>query len=362
MDREPLVSIVMPVRNEAAHLARALDAIDAQTYPRDRIEVLVVDGGSTDGTVELVRERANRDPRVRLLGGRDVNTPAAMQLGIAAARGEIVAKVDGHGWVNGRFVELAVAELSGAERIGCVGGIIEPVAETDAERAIAIARFSRLGVGGGVYTLAERPQDTDTVQCGVYRRDALVAAGGFDPELAFGEDEEANFRLRRDGWRVRLEPGMRFRYRVRPRIGALLRQYFRYGRARVAVVRRHPAFFRLKHAAPGALVLALAISGLLGPFGGWWWLGVLWIGYGLAVLIGGLALAARAGFRRPDLVALALVALHLGYGLGTLRGLVDSGPERRAQGGERVAGAGMEDEGVADQPQPEEEDRQRGPG
>lgn len=361
MDREPLVSIVMPVRNEAAHLARALDALNAQTYPPDRIEILVVDGGSTDGTIELVRGRARLDPRVRLLGGPGVNTPAAMQVGIAAAHGEIVAKVDGHGWVNEFFVELAVAELSRGKHIGCVGGIIEPVTETNVERAIAIARFSRLGVGGGVYTLAERPQDTDTVQCGVYLRDALVAAGGFDPELPFGEDEEANFRLRRKGWRIRLEPGMRFRYHVRPSIRALFRQYFRYGRARAAVVRRHPSFFRPKHAAPAALVLALGISALFGPFTGWWWVGVVWIGYALAVLLGALALAARAGLRRPDLVALALIALHLGYGLGTLRGLVDSGPERSPQSGERLTGAGMEDEGVADQPQPEEDDRQRGP-
>jgi len=314
-------------------------------------------------TAELVHERAARDPRIRLLGGPGVNTPAAMELGIEAARGEIVAKVDGHGWVNARFVEAAVAGLQADERIGCVGGIIEPVAETDVERAIAIARFSRLGVGGGVYTLGERPQETDTVQCGVYRRDALVEAGGFDPELPFGEDEEANFRLRQHGWRIRLEPAMRFRYRVRPSIGALFRQYFRYGRARVAVVRRHPSFFRLKHAAPGALVLTLAVCAVVGLAGGWWWVAsVVWIGYGLAVVSGALYLAARARFGRPDLVALALIALHLGYGLGTLRGLLDSGPQRGAQGSQRLAGAGVQDHRMADQAQPEQQDRQRGPG
>lgn len=361
MDPEPLVSIVMPVRNEAAHLARALDAIDAQTYPRHRIELLVVDGGSTDGTQAVVERRAEGDARIRLLGGPGVNTPAAMQLGIEAARGDIVAKVDGHGWVNERFVELAVGGLTSGDRIGCVGGIIEPVAQTDVERAIAIARFSRLGVGGGVYTLAERPQDTDTVQCGVYRRDALLDVGGFDPELPFGEDEEANFRVRRAGWRIRLEPSMRFRYRVRPSIGALFRQYFRYGRARVAVVRRHPSFGRVKHAVPAILVLVLAGSAVLAAAtGAWGVMGAVWIGYGLAVLLGAWYLAARARFPRLDLVAVAIAALHLGYGLGSWRGLLDSGPDRRAQRGERLAGPGMEDQRVADQPQPEKEDRQSG--
>ncbi|MBW3633527.1 MAG: glycosyltransferase family 2 protein [Chloroflexi bacterium] len=362
MDRQPLVTIVMPVRNEAAHLERGLDAIDAQTYPSDRIEILVVDGGSTDGTLDLVRRRMDADPRIRLLGGAGVNTPAAMQLGIEAARGEVVAKIDGHGWVNERFVERAVTGLEGDEAVGCVGPIIVPVAESSVERAIAVARFSRLGVGGGVYTLDEREQETDTVQCGVYRRSALMNAGGFDPDLPFGEDEEANHRLREAGWRICLDPVMRFSYRVRPSVRALFRQYFRYGRARVAVVRRHPGFLRLKHAAPAVLVVILTGSLVIGPIGGWRVIGAPWIGYGLAVLVGGAYLAARAGFRRIDLVALALAAIHLGYGLGSLRGLLDSGPQRGPQGGKGLAGAGMEHERMADQPEPEQQNRQRGAG
>lgn len=320
----PLVSIVMPIRNEAHHVDRAFDAIDAQSYPRTQLEVLVVDGGSTDGTVEAVRARTYVDTRFRLLGGPGVNTPAAMQLGIEASRGDIVAKVDGHGWINERFIEAAIKALAGDSGVGCVGGIITPVVETDIEGAIALARFSRLGVGGGVYTLKEQVQDTDTVQCGVYRREALLAAGGFDPTLQFGEDEEANFRLRRSGWRIRLDPAMRFSYRVRPSIGALFRQYFRYGRARVAVVRRHPSFFRPKHAAPAALVLGLIGTPVSGLVVGWWLpTVVVWSAYSSLVVAGAILLAARARFGRPDLVGRSLLALHAGYGFGTLRGLLD---------------------------------------
>jgi len=363
MDRPPLVSIVMPVRNESAHLPRAFAAIETQSYPRDRIEILVVDGGSTDDTPDIVRRRMRADPRICLLGGPGVNTPAAMQLGIAAARGDVVAKVDGHGWVNERFVERAVATLVADESVGCVGPIIVPVAESSVERAIALARFSHLGVGGGVYTLEEREQDTDTVQCGVYRRSALVEAGGFDPELPFGEDEEANHRLRLAGWRIRLDPAMRFSYRVRPSIAALFRQYFRYGRARVAVVRRHPAFGRLKHAVPAILVLVLAGSPVLAAAtDSWGVMAVTWIGYSLAVLVGAVYLAARAGFRRFDLVAVAIATLHIGYGLGSMRGLLDSAPNSGAEGGEGLRRAGMEDERVPDEAKPEEEDRQRGAG
>ena len=326
-DEAPLVSVVMPVRNEAAHLTHAFSALDAQTYPRHRIEVLVVDGGSTDTTLEVVQRQGATDPRIRLLGGAGVNTPAAMNVGLAAAHGDIIAKVDGHGWVNPGFLSVAQRALSADPTIGCVGGIIEPVASTPTERAISIARFSVLGVGGGVYTLDKRIQDVETVQCGVYRRAALEEVGGFDPLMAFGEDEEVNFRIRMAGWRIQLQPEMRFAYQVRPSIRALARQYFRYGRARVAVVRKHPAFLRPKHLAPTMLVLVLAAAAALLLISGARVAGALVFGtYFATLMAGALSLCVRARFARFDLVAASLAALHLGYGLGLLRGSMDAHP------------------------------------
>ena len=323
MTAQPLVSIVMPIRNERSHIMRALDAIAAQTYPASRIEILVVDGGSTDGTMDAVQVRMAADRRIRALGGPGVNTPLAMQIGTQDADGSLIAKVDGHGWINERFIEAAVDALAGDKQIGCVGGTIQPVTETNAERGIAIARFSRLGVGGGVYTLSERPQDTETVQCGVYRMEALRAAGGFDPALPFGEDEELNFRIRQHGWRIRFEPAMRFSYRVRPSFSALFRQYFRYGRARVAVVRKHPHFFRPKHAVPAILVVGLLGTSPLILLPGWQVVpGLLLLAYLTLVALGAIALGARHRFWRVDLIGAGLVALHVGYGLGTISGIL----------------------------------------
>lgn len=318
------VAIVMPIRDEAGHIERALDAIDAQSYPADQIEIFVVDGGSTDGTLDLLRDRAARDGRIRILGGPGVNTPLAMNLGIEASSAPFVAKVDGHGWINESYLETAVEALTSDPALGCVGGRVVPEARTPVERAIALARFSALGVGGGVYTLDDRTQLTDTVQCGVYRREPLINAGAFDPMLPYGEDEEANHRLRQGGWRILVNPGMQYTYRVRPRIGALFRQYFRYGRARVAVIRKHPGFFRLKHVIPAALVVALAgsmVAALVTPVRS---MSLLpWALYGTTLLVGAGALALKRRFRRPDLIVVSLAALHIGYGLGTLRGVLD---------------------------------------
>ena len=254
----------MPVKNEGAHIRQAFEAIDGQTYPAELLEILVVDGGSSDDTLDFVNGRAAIDPRVRVLGGPGVNTPRAMNVGIEASKGVFVAKVDGHGWMNRDFVATAVGVLDGDGSIGCVGGVIDPVARTIMERAIAVARFSRLGVGGGIYTTEQEVHFIDTVQCGVYRRDALKESGLFDPALVYGEDEELNFRLRSAGWRILFHPGMRFRYRVRPTVGSLLPPYFNYGRARVAVVEKHPEFLRVKHVIPAIVTgtLGAALVGL----------------------------------------------------------------------------------------------------
>jgi glycosyltransferase involved in cell wall biosynthesis len=318
----PLVSIVMPIKDEIDYIDASINAIDDQTYPADRIEILIVDGGSTDGTIDEIERRVRNDLRFALLGGPGVNTPLAMNLGIEASRGQYVAKVDGHGYINPVFIEESVRIMQDDPLVGCVGGEIVPIARTTIERAIRIARFSKLGVGGGIYTAGRTVHNIDTVQCGVYRRDALVAIGMFDPAMAYGEDEEVNHRLRRYGQRIVFQPAMQFRYQVRPSLRSLFRQYRNYGRARVAVVRKHPTFLRLKHLAPAGLVVIVLASVVLGVVvDGRIALTVVGA-YLAAIALGGVALSIAHRFPRPDLVAASLAALHWGYGLGTLRGAI----------------------------------------
>lgn len=312
----------MPVLNEAVTIERSLDAIDDQTYPRDLVEIVVVDGGSSDETAELVRARSARDGRVRLLGGPGTNTPTAMNVGIAATTGPFVAKVDGHGWVDPDFVTEAVRVLEGDASVACVGGQIFPVATNETQQAIRIARFSRFGVGGGIYTSSLTEHDTDTVQCGVYRRTVLEAVGAFDPRLQFGEDEEVNHRIRKSGARIVFQPTMRFSYVVRPTLRSLYRQYRNYGRARVAVIQKHPGFLRLKHLVPSVLVVVLAASVLLAVLVD---LRALAVPALYALVVGSVAagLSARHRFSKPWLVAAALLCLHFGYGIGMLAGIGD---------------------------------------
>lgn len=321
----PLVSVVIPTMNEAAYLGTALASLSAQTYPQDRIEILVVDGGSKDGTVAFAEERALADPRIRVMGGPGVNCPAALNIGISQARGSVVWYIGGHGEADPKFLEIGVSHLMREPAIGCVGGEIVPAGEGRTARANMIARFSVFGVGRGVYTTSPTLHDIETVQWGAYAKEALELAGLFDPDLQFGEDEELNFRIRRLGRRIVYDPAMKITYFARPTVRGLFRQYRNYGRARVRVLRKHPSFFRLKHVIPSALVVGLALA-LVAPLvvPSIWPLSLLVVGGYAAFIVGAsLLLAAREHFGYPHYIAVSLLALHFGYGLGMLSGLVD---------------------------------------
>jgi succinoglycan biosynthesis protein ExoA len=319
----PLVSLVMPIKNEGPYIRKALESINRQNYPKSRIEIIIADGGSTDDTLEIVDEQKARDGRIKVTGGPGVNCPLGMNMGIELAQGTIVAKIDGHGSMNDEFIATAVDYLTANRGVSCVGGEIVAVYSSEKGKSNCLARFSKFGVGAGIYTIEKHLQEIDTVQCGVYVKDDLIRAGLFDPELQFGEDEEVNYRLVQSGGKIVFHPGMKFYYHIRPSFQSLYRQYFNYGRARVKVVKKHSSFFKLKHMIPAATVLGLAASlallfidrAFLPLFA------AIWGGYSLFLVIASLSIAWETKFQRVDFLVTSFVCLHMGYGLGMLVGL-----------------------------------------
>jgi glycosyltransferase involved in cell wall biosynthesis len=328
----PLVSIVMPVRNEAPTITEALDAIDRQTYPADRLEILVVDGRSTDATAAIVQQRMHSDPRLRLISG-DFNCPGGMNAGIAAAQGSIVAKIDGHGYINPSFFEIAVRYLMEHPGCACIGGRIVPIGKTRTARSNLYMRFSRFAIGSSIYTAPATVHEADNIVCGVYRKAALVEVGGFDPELQFGEDEEVNHRLVRAGYKLVFQPGMEFHYYGRASFGSLFRQYQNYGAARVKVLRKHPGFFRLKHIVPSTLIVALVIALVLAPPFASLRLPAagLLLTYGAFVGAGVVATGIRQRFFYFHYLLLSLLMVHSGYGIGMLQQVGRSALHLRAR-------------------------------
>lgn len=302
--RWPSVSVVVPVRDAADQLPGCLDALAAQEYGGE-IEVLVVDGRSGDGTASVARGRAG----VRVLDNPRRSRPAAMNAGIAAARGEVVVRVDARTRVAPDYVRRCVEALeeSGA---AMVGGPMRLSSTTPRERGTALAMSSRLGGGTARFRRSEpEPGFTDTVYLGAFRRSGALALGGYDEQFGGNEDAEFAHRARRAGG-VYLDPRIRSTYAVRPGLQALFAQYVRYGRARAGTWRKHPRSVAPRQLALPALLLALASP----------WRRAVAIGYLVAVG----ARAATVAAEDPAAAAWFLVAvptMHLAWSVGLVRGL-----------------------------------------
>jgi succinoglycan biosynthesis protein ExoA len=318
----PTIDVVVPAYNEADCIESCLDHVLAQDYPAERVRIVVVDAGSEDDTAELVRARAAREPRIRLVGGAArLNAGQAMAVGASAGVGELIARVDAHTYLAHDYLRLAANLLAqDGERLALVGGQPQQEGATPFGEAVAVARRSRFGVGGSVYADKRERAYVDSVQGGVYRRAALEAVGGFSADMLVSEDEELNWRLRQAGFTILLDTSLTFRYSTRSSWRRLFRQYRNYGRSRARVLAAHPDFLKPRHLVPPALTLTAASLLVAAPLtrGAMKALGVTTGAYCVAA---GLAGASAAGPRHARLaarVAACFPAMHFGYGEGLL--------------------------------------------
>jgi len=316
----PFVSVVLPVRNEGKEITRCLDAVLSQTYPRERMEILVGDGMSDDDTRAVVEAYSRRDDRVRLVDNPGRIVPTALNVAIQIFRGDALVRIDGHTLVDGDYVARAVAAL---ERTGAdvVGGTMNPVGFSTFGRAVAIATSTRMGVGGSSFHYATHEHEAESVYMGTFRRDVFTRFGLFDERCVRNQDDEFNYRVRERGGRIVLDPSMRSRYFPRETPRALLRQYFQYGLYKVLVATLHPRMMRPRHLIPSVFVLgivALLLAAIVTPLAGI----ALGIGIGLHVALS-LVISFVKGRRDPAAWALvpeATILIHLGYGSGFLAG------------------------------------------
>jgi len=323
----PVVSVIMPVRNEEGLIARSLGAVLAQDYPADKLEVWVVDGMSGDGTREIIAQCSRQRPErpVHLLDNPQRIFASGFNLGLAQARGEVVIMLGGHTELAPDYARRCVERLAAHPEYACVGGPLETVAQTPVGQAIALAMSSVFGVGGVAFrTGVQRLMEVDTVAFGAYRRAAMERCGRLDEEMVRNQDDEYNYRLREQGGRILLAPDIRARYHSRASLRSLWKQYLHYGYWKVRVMQKHPRQMRLRHFVPGALVatlLAAALGALFSPWG-WGALALVGGGYLLANLAASFATARRAGWRYWPLLPPVFATLHFSYGLGFLAGLV----------------------------------------
>jgi glycosyltransferase involved in cell wall biosynthesis len=311
----------MPVRNEARYIERCLYSLAAQDYPRDKFEVLVIDGQSTDHTKQAVTRFASESTvDVRLLQNPRLLPAPALNIGLAEARGDVIVRIDGHAAVAPDFLRSSVEALW-QTRADCVGGVIESEGDTPLGETIALAMSSRFGVGGAAFRIGgEGP--ADTVAFGAYRREVFDRIGNFTEDIDKGEDDEFNYRLLDAGGTIMLMPQIRSRYTVRDDLPGLFRQYFGYGKAKPQVLARHPLQARPRQFAAPLLVVGLAGASLLAILGWKSPLKSLLRMYTLSATTASLVLAGQHGWRHLPVLPPIFACLHLAYGLGFVAGVM----------------------------------------
>jgi len=329
----PFVSVLVPCRNERRYIGSCLDSILATAYPLDRLEVLVVDGRSDDGTREIVEGFAVRRRVVRLLDNPKRITPVALNMGIRAAVGDIVLRMDAHVSYPPEYIPRLVAalEVTGADNVGGVL-VTRPAGDGPVARAIAVALSHPFGVGNSYFRIGVRaPRWVDTIAFFCCRKELFDRVGLFDEELVRHQDGEFNARLIKQGGRILLLPDVASYYYARGSLRQVARMYFQYGYFKPLVARKLRRFMTVRQLIPPAFVLSLLGTGLLAA-----WLpaaGVLFAviagTYGAAVATcAGLA-ARRHGIRCAAVLAGVFPLLHFSYGLGFIRRLLELAGLRR---------------------------------
>ncbi|MDT4916305.1 MAG: succinoglycan biosynthesis protein ExoA [Pseudonocardiales bacterium] len=335
----------MPVLNEENYVERAVASIQEQEYPGP-VEIVLAVGPSTDGTDEVIARLAAADPRIRTLRNPDSDVPTGLNRAMRSATQPVIIRADAHTELPKGYTRRAVRTLleTGAAN---VGGVMVARGKAGVQKAVAQAYNSRWGLGGGAYhsaTAAAGP--AESAYLGVMRADALREVGYLDPTLRRGQDWELNYRLRRAGHLVWLDPALRVRYWPRASVRALWRQMYATGIWRGEIVRRHPTGNSARYFAPPALILATALTLLLPAtpsteIVGWpAGVGALGLAAYLTVLT---LVTSRSGGTTRDRVrfALVLAVMHYAWGSGFLRGVArgarDAVDTSRVSGRRRVA-------------------------
>jgi glycosyltransferase involved in cell wall biosynthesis len=306
----PSISVILPVLNEETHLEEAVHSILSQDY-QGKLEVILAVGPSRDRTLEIAQSISRRDSRVVLVDNPTGRTAAGLNIALNKSQSPVVVRVDGHAHIPNDYLALIVEILNKTGAVN-VGGVMAAVGTTLFERAVAGAMRSPLGVGASRFHTGGEAGIVDTVYLGAFRREALVAIGGFDERFTRAQDWELNFRLRENGGVVYFDPRLHVTYRPRSTVQALAKQYFEYGRWRRVVSRRHSGTINYRYLAPPFALVGFTLSLIAGFF-----LPILFIPaaiYLLFVLAASVRIA--SSIREYFLLLTVIPTMHFAWGAG----------------------------------------------
>ncbi len=316
---DAFVTVAIPCFDEIRHIDKCIEDVMHQDYPEDRVEVIVADGGSGDGTRQRLDELSREFPRLRWIDNPRKLQSAGMNQIIRLARGDVIVRLDAHCEFAPDYIRQSVDALRSTGAWN-VGGSQRAKAETKFQEALCAALRSRLGVGGAAYRQPDAEGFVDTVFCGSLRREAFELAGTYDPAAITNEDAELNQRILESGGTIYLSPKIISHYFPRSDLRSLARQYFRYGQGRARTLLKRGRFPRISPAIPFLMTCTGAVLLVTRPLAPSTWLA--FGTYAAACGIEALRVAQSVGIGTFPIVWAVFPTIHVSHGVGFAVGLM----------------------------------------
>lgn len=316
------VAVVIPCKNEESYIEKCIISILNSNYPKDLISIYVCDGLSSDSTQEIVKSIAIKNKQVKLLINKAQTTPQGLNLGLKTANSDIKIILGAHSEIDKNFILENVNAIAKDEAIGCSGGIIKNVFENKTSEIIGAAMSSPFGVGNAHFRTGNKEGFVDTVAFGAYKKEVFDNIGYFDEELVRNQDDEFNFRLIKNGYKIFLSQKIVSLYYVRASFKKLFKQYYQYGYWKVFVNKKHKTVTSIRQLIPLFFVLFLIIGSISSLFSNY--IAFLFLFMLFIYFILGIYFAYKtSSLKHIFLVFYTFLILHISYGLGYLKGIID---------------------------------------
>ncbi|MDD5144811.1 MAG: glycosyltransferase family 2 protein [Candidatus Pacebacteria bacterium] len=317
-----MITVIIPCRNEEKFIGDCLESLIKQDYPKEDLEILVIDGASEDKSREIAQGFSEKYPFIKVLDNPQKFTPFALNIGIRAAKGDVIVRMDSHAGYNKDYISQCVKRIkeSGADN---VGGVIEtlPSKNTLTARAIASALSSSFGAASSFRIGSDKPKEVDTVFGGCFKKEVFQKVGLFDERMLRSQDIEFNKRLKKAGGKILLFPDIVARYYPQDTLRKFWDHNVKDGFWTIYPLKFGVRFFSLRHLLPLFLILGLATTLILGIFSSFFF--ALFKFTALIYIFSNLFFSSKISlkedFKLFFVLPLAFIARHFGYGLGSLK-------------------------------------------
>lgn len=323
-DQNPLVSFVIPMLNEAEHIQLCMDSILNQDYPKDKIEIHVVDGSSTDGSVSIVEDYVKTSVvPIFLYNNPKRKTPISLNIGIKAALGEVIIILGAHTEIEPEFVIWNVTNLN-LHGVWCSGGTQINIGKTTQQSSIGAAMSHWFGIPSASYRYKKEAGFVNTVVYGAYKKEVFNEVGLFEEKGLISEDAELNLRIINAGYQIYYDPRIKSRYYPRKTLFTFAKQMFNYGILRSQVLRKHGGGLLWLHFLPPVglvlfsllIILSITIPSLKII------ITAIILLYFTTATVSAIDACMKYKKGNPAIVIIAFISMHLSWALGFLSGTV----------------------------------------